>query len=172
MDNIVYYPEIELDIDYLIKLVSISKPVTGRPNHHRLVEDDVYMTSIRNKYMFLSPVYNVYVMPNGLPVHTDAGRKCTLNIPLVNYKDTLTIVYQHVDTETVYDSSKVVNELNSTDNLTELYRFELNRPILFNTTYPHEVVTNGKERISISWSLMSDITFDNAIKLFNECVQD
>ena len=172
MGGLIFYPNIDFDCSYLTQLVYTSKPIEGRPNHHRLVADDNYLVSIRERYNFLSPVYNVYVMPDGLSVHTDAGRKCTLNIPLVNCKDTLTIVYKSIDTETVYDSSKVVNKLNSTENLIELYRFELDRPMLFNTTYPHEVVTNGKERISISWSLMPDITFDEAVRLFNECEKD
>lgn len=169
MDGLIFYPNINLDNSYLTQLVYNSKPIVGRPNHHRLVADDSYMTTIRNKYKFLSPVYNVYTLPDGLPVHTDAGRKCTLNIPLLNCEDTVTIVYQPIESDTIRETDRVLDRFLSTDKLVEIYRFELTKPMLFNTTLPHEVVSNGKNRISISWSVMEDISFEEAVILFNEC---
>lgn len=167
MSNIVYFPKIDLDYDRLKKIATQSKPISGRPNHHRLVEEDEYMLSIRQKYDFLSPIYNLYKLPNGLPVHVDAGRKCTLNIPLFNTDNSQTIVYEHSDEKTNLIEDRVFHQFNNSTGLVEIYRFTLNRPTLFNTTWPHEVRSNGQMRISISWSLLSHISFEEAVELFN-----
>ena len=173
MDDLIFYPKIDLDYDYLRNLVYTSKPIEGRPNHHRLVEDDEYMTMVRNKYSFLSPIYNVYRMKGGLPVHVDAARQCTLNIPLVNTENSTTIVYEPVASETIRDAMTVIHIITDRTNLVETLRFSLDRPTLFNTTVPHEVVQQGNdERISISWSISSEYSFEEAVKLFSECEQD
>lgn len=173
MDDLIFYPKIDLDYAYLKELVHSSKPIEGRPNHHRFVEDDEYMTMIRNKYSFLSPIYNVYRMTGGLPLHIDAARQCTLNIPLVNTENSTTIVYEPVTKETIHDVMTVIHIITDRTNLVEKLRFTLDRPTLFNTSVPHEVVQlGGEERISISWSVSSMYSFDEAVKLFNECEQD
>ena len=170
MDRLIYHPIIDLDYAYLKELVHSSKPIEGRPNHHRLVSDDSYMVSIKERYPFLSSIYNVYRMTSGLPLHIDAGRQCTLNIPLVNTENSTTIVYEPVTSNTVHDTKTVIHVITDRENLVETLRFSLDRPTLFNTTVPHEVVQQGsEERISISWSISSEYSFDEAIKLFNEC---
>jgi hypothetical protein len=170
--DLIYYPKIDLDYEYLRNLVYTSKPIEGRPNHHRLVSDDEYMTTIRNKYTFLSTIYSVYRMVDGLPVHVDAARQCTLNIPLVNTENSTTIVYEPIVSETVHDRNTVIHIIPDRDKLIETFRFTLDRPTLFNTTMPHEVVQHSGERISISWSVSAEIGFEEAIQLFSECEQD
>jgi hypothetical protein len=173
MNNVVYYPKIEFDYDYLTKLVYTSLPIHGRPEHHRKVEHDEYMYNLRKKYPFFSSIYGVYRMTTGLPLHVDAGRQCTLNIPLSNCDTSQTVVYEPIDKSTVYDSSKVIHEISDRNNLVEIFRFSLNKPTLFNTTLPHEVVVkNNDERVSISWSISSDISFEECIRLFNGYEQD
>jgi hypothetical protein len=173
MVDLIYYPKIDLDYDYLKQLVYSSTPIEGRPNHHRLVEDDEYMTMLRNKYSFLSPIYNVYRMKGGLPLHVDAARQCTLNIPLVNTEYSTTIVYEPVSSDTLHDAKTVIHIITDRTNLVETLRFSLDRPTLFNTTVPHEVVQrDSEERISISWSISSEFSFEQAMKLFSECEQD
>lgn len=167
MKNLVYFPKIEFDIEYLKKLAFESKRILGRPNHHRLVSDDSYLSGIKEKYWFLSPIYNVYKFTE-LPIHIDAGRNCTLNIPLTNTEFTETIVYEKVKTDFTYIADAVLHRLDNTSNLKFLYKFSLCRPTLFNTTFPHQVMCNGYERISISWSVLSQYTFHQAINFFKE----
>ena len=83
------------------------------------------------------------------------------------------IVYESINKDTMFDPSKVIHEITDRTNLVEVFRFTLRKPTLFNTTFPHEVVLkNSDERISISWSVSSDISFEQCKQLFNAYGQD
>ena len=162
----------DFDIKQLQEIFSRRQhDVLGDPqyeNYHRLVIDEPYMQSIRNEYAFLSSIYNIYEFDGGIPAHIDQDRKCTLNFPLWNCADTSTVVYEIPKTNTaddrwMYPLSYPVD----TSQCEELYRFELNQPLLFNVEYPHEVVVpaNSAPRISISWSI-DEMSFASTRKVF------
>jgi hypothetical protein len=169
-NEFVYELDIDLDMDYITKLVlkKQDETVQGKARHHRMVFDDPYMTSIYQKYPLLSPVYNIYPLPAnmGLPLHIDTDRSCAFNIPIQGTEGTDTIFYETVGPlVTVYDTKRIYDLVKSP--IIEKFRHTLIRPLLINNSKPHKV-TNNKDtmRITLSWSLNKDITFEQAIEHF------
>jgi hypothetical protein len=143
--------------------------VNGRASHHRMVHDDPYMMSIQNQYPLLSNVYNIYpLLPHcGIPLHIDSSRSCALNIPIRGTEDTYTIFYKEDGPlKLEYDDKRIYNLVKSP--VVEVFRSTLTKPLLINNTIPHKV-TNHKNtmRLTLSWSLQLDVTFQQAIECFN-----
>lgn len=172
-NNFIQELNINLDIEYITNLVmnKQNETVNGRPTHHRLVADDPYMTSLKNKYPLLSSVYNIYPLPpyKGIPLHIDRDRSCAFNIPIQGTENTHTIFYKADNIILEYDDKRIYDLIKSP--VTEVFRNTLIRPSLINNTIPHEV-TNDKDtmRITLSWSLQKGVTFQQAIECFNEPV--
>lgn len=170
-NNFIYELSIDLDIEYITKLVfkKQKETISGKASHHRLVSDDPYMSSLLNKYPLLSPVYNIYNLPPYLkiPLHIDTDRSCAFNIPIQGTENTHTIFYNGDNIKLEYDSNRIYDLVKSP--VTEVFRNTLIRPLLINNTIPHEV-TNDKDtmRITLSWSLQKGVTFQQAIECFNE----
>jgi hypothetical protein len=172
-NEFIYELGIDFDLDYIKDLVLNKKPnkVPGLADHHRRVRDDEYMTSLKEKYPCLSEIYNIYVLPKGLgiPMHIDKDRKSALNIPIQGTESTDTVFFKvEGDLEIVYDEKRIYNLVKSS--VSEVFRNTLSRPLLINNSIPHRVVNRDLEniRISVSWSMLPDVTFDEAIKIFNE----
>lgn len=165
-----YELDIELDMEYLTKLI-ISKQdekILGKASHHRLVSDDAYMTSLKQRYPLLSPVYNIYPLPPHIeiPLHVDTDRSCAFNIPIQGTAGTYTIFYETIgDLVTEHDSRRIYDLIKSP--VKEVFRNTLARPLLINNSIPHKV-TNDKDtmRITLSWSLQKGVSFDQAIECF------
>jgi hypothetical protein len=171
MNEYIYYPKILLDFYYLRNLVERQKDsIPGMERHHRRVEDDSYMTSIRNMIPILSPVYNIYNFGPNKPLrpHIDADRMAALNIPLSNTEGTHTILYDSVNTIEEYDNTLIINNIINIDNIVERFRFTLDRPTIINTKKIHAVThdTQTNNRVTISWGFLSDVTFDDAVNFF------
>ena len=172
-NEFVYELDINLDLDYITKLVLKKQDETvkvepvwpdiwianrdgfvkGKTGEHRSALDDPYMASIQQKYPLLSPVYNIYIVPAkiGIPLHIDKIRSCALNIPIQGTKGTDTIFYDSVESPAI-----------------EKFRHTLIRPLLINNgPKPHEV-TNNKDtmRITLNWSLNKGVTYEQAIEHF------
>lgn len=170
--NIVYFPKIDFDYDILREIANSPKnPSTELLRHHRKVDDYPYLVEIRKRYPFLSDIINVHRMVVDTPIHVDTGRNCTLNIPLMNTETSETITYEGEIFETAFASNSNYNKVIS-GNLTEIHRFTLDRPTLFNTTLPHAVNINNQVRLTLGWTIPRPITFEEAILLFNEYEQD
>jgi len=173
-NKFVYELDIDLDMEYITNLVmnKQNESVKGRAGHHRMVKDDPYMASLLNRYPLLSPVYNIYPMPPhiGIPLHIDTDRSCALNIPIEGTENTHTIFYSAgEDIVLEHDSKRIYDLVKSPVN--EVYRHTLIRPLLINNTTPHEVTNNkNSKRITISWSFQKGVTFEQAIRCFNEPV--
>jgi hypothetical protein len=102
----------------------------------------------------------------GLPLHIDTDRSCAFNIPIQGTEGTDTIFYETVGPlVTVYDTKRIYDLVKSP--IIEKFRHTLIRPLLINNSKPHKV-TNNKDtmRITLSWSLNKDITFEQAIEYF------
>jgi hypothetical protein len=138
-------------------------------------EDDIYLTSIRNIFPCLSPQFTIlrYKQNQGLPVHIDKARNCTLNIPLANCENTITTFYENIDSRE-YDISdhpagKSGNIIVIKNKLDEVFNFTMITPVLFNTSIPHSVMNYGeKERIMLTWPLTLNYMFETAIDIFND----
>jgi hypothetical protein len=169
-NNYIKELDIDLDYEYIYNLVKQKQFETleGRASHHRNVFDDPYMTNIHEKFPFLSQTYNIYTMTSGIgfPIHIDAKRKCTLNIPIIGTEYSETIFYKCIGIpELKFDPSRIYNEV--TSGVEETFRFTLVRPVLFNTTIPHKVeLQDGHERVILSWSLNPEYDFEMSKRLF------
>lgn len=167
----IYELDIDLDMKYVADLVMKKQheSIAGRAKHHRMVRDDSYMISIKDRYPLLSDVYNIYVMPayTEIPLHIDAGRSCAFNIPIQGTEGTNTIFYEEAGPLiSEYDDKRIYNLVKSPVN--EVFSNTLLKPLLINNTTPHEVVNNKDTvRIILSWSLMKGVTFKQAIECFN-----
>jgi hypothetical protein len=170
-NQFVYELNIDLDMEYITNMVmnKQKETVDGRAVHHRLVKDDPYMLSILKQYPLLSPVYNIYPLPAhiGIPLHIDTDRSCALNIPIKGTEDTHTIFYDGENINLEYDEKRIYDLVKSPVN--EVFRHTLIRPLLINNTTPHEVTNNkNSKRITVSWSFQKGVTFEQAIRCFNE----
>lgn len=165
MNDIIHELDIGLDITKLISAANNLPQIDGFPNHHRLVANDEYLSEIKQKYNFLSPVVNVYKFISGqcLPIHIDADRLCCINIPICNTEHSSTIFYdKSSDIKLEYDSRRIL--YNVIGDTKECFRFTLSKPTLINTTYPHSVINNNEStRVILSWSILKPITFKQAI---------
>jgi hypothetical protein len=169
-NEFIYELDIDLDMEYITNLV-LSKQdevIEGKAKHHRMVSDDVYMSSIQKRYPLLSPVYNIYPLPPyiGIPLHIDTDRSCAFNIPIRGTEETYTIFYETVEPiETVYDTKKIYDLVKSS--VVEKFRHTLVKPLLINNSKPHKVTNNKNTmRITLSWSLNKGVTFEHAMECF------
>jgi hypothetical protein len=175
MDQFIYETKIKLDYNYLKSLALIPTDLAVRYNnskieHHRLVEKDQYMTSIRHKLPFLSAKYNVYKTSEmrPIPLHIDAERNAAFNIPILNTEKSSTIFYEKSEElELEYVPDRLYNLVKSKIN--EVFRFTLLTPTVINNSVPHKVVTRSMEpRIIISWSISKEYSFFEAVEMFKE----
>jgi hypothetical protein len=166
-NNFIHELNLNIHNDHLKQLLSDDRVFDETHPHHRLVKNVDFLSKIKDHYPFLSPIFNIYKFESGQTVrtHIDAGRYCTINIPICNTKDSFTIFYEKEESaELEYDTRRILNYVNSP--VKELFRFTLCRPTLMNTTYPHSVINYGKEtRMILSWSILKPITFDECSSL-------
>lgn len=163
--------DIDLDMEYLTDLVMKKQDasVKGRADHHRMVCDDLYMMSIQNRYPLLSDVYNIYPLPPycEIPLHIDSSRSCAFNIPIQGTENTYTVFYEEAGPlKLEYDEKRIYNLVRSP--VKEVFKHTLLRPLLINNTTPHKVINNKNTmRLTLSWSLTTNVTFQQAIECFN-----
>ena len=180
MNNYIKPLKLSLNFDYLLNLAldTLSKnsvPGTYDIKAFRKCEDDEYLTSIRNIFPCLSPYFTIlrYRQNQGLPVHVDKARNCTLNIPLANCENTITTFYESMNLHE-YDISdhsagKSGNIIVIKNKLKEVFSFTMTTPVLFNTSIPHSVMNHGeKERIMLTWPLTLQYNFEMGLDIFND----
>ncbi len=170
MNPYIFCPIIDLDYNELNLIVErqTNMPINDIHTHHRIVEHEPYLRELRQKYPILSGTYNLYEMVIPLRPHIDIDRQAALNIPIRNSETTVTTFYNNADTEGNYDLPKVLDSFNLSD-LTPVYCYRLNSPIIINTKIPHGVrnVSSVNKRTSISWSFLPEVTFEQAVKYFS-----
>jgi hypothetical protein len=170
-NEFIYELDINLDMEYITDLVikKQNKSIKGKASFQRIVKDDPYMLLLLNQYPLLSDFYNIYpLMPYcEIPLHIDASRNCAFNIPIQGTENTYTIFCETVGPiKLEYNEQKIYNLVKSP--IKEVFRNTLTRPLLINNTIPHKVI-NEKDsvRLTLSWSLLPNITFQQAIEFFN-----
>jgi hypothetical protein len=164
---------LDLDMPYLRKLVleTDHPAIEGLHPHQRLVELDDYMRSLKERFPFLSAMYNIYDCHPGvdIPLHVDAARDCAFNIPIIGTEDSHTIFYKTIDgEESEFSPSRVYNIITSP--VEETFRFTLTKPTLINNTVPHAVKTGNQRRVIISWSVVKQYSFEKAKELFKKTI--
>lgn len=169
-NDFIYETCIDLDITYLKKMVAEQKPADGLASHQRYVNTDPYLRSIKDTLPFLSPIFNIYsTRPRaGIVLHTDAKRKCALNVPIANTVSSFTSFYEYAEEPSVvYNEKNVYYEIKSKVN--EVFKFSLTRPVVINNSAPHSVQNWGTEdRVIISWSMDENISFLEATEFFKK----
>lgn len=169
-NKFIYEINFDIDINYLRKIIEDNYSIPNMPKHHRLVKNDSYLTELKEKFPFLSPVFNVYKFEAGRVVapHIDGDRFCAINIPILNTENSYTSFYK-VDNNAVldYDEQRILYEVKG--NISEEFTFKLSRPTLINTTIPHGVKNNGDStRIIMSWSVLKPLTFDECSNILKD----
>jgi hypothetical protein len=160
-----FYPDIDLDLDQLREIVlrRVSDASVDLKPHQRLVEHEPYLVELRNRYPFLSTLYNIYLTGAGrdIPVHIDSGRNCALNIPIHNTEDTHTVFYSVEDAGDVTNIEKYVFDFVKSKTQ-EIYRFTLTQPTVMNTKIPHSVIGHPwHDRIVMSWSVEGNVSYQD-----------
>jgi hypothetical protein len=171
-----YIKELDIPLDYeYLKQLSLNKQenlIPGHRDNHRLVSANKYLSKIREKIPYLSPIYNVNHMPanNLFPIHIDGDRPCALNIPIENTENSFTTFYEIRDNmEMVYDDYRILHAIKTP--LEEKFRFTLIRPTIIDTSVPHGVIHTGTgERLIISWGFMKNVDFKKVCELFSDDV--
>lgn len=160
----IFYPNMILDLDKIKAIVERRQrdTIPGMATHHRLVEDEPYLTELKNQYPFLGPIYNIYRTAAGYvtPIHICPGRSCALNIPITYTEDSHTVFYEiPEDTNPQYNKTRIYQVINS--GAVEVFRYTLTEPVIMNTLLPHGVFSGKKEeRVIMSWSIGFDYSYD------------
>jgi hypothetical protein len=166
----IFTPNLDLNLDTIQEIVlrNIATRIPGMASHHRSVKEEPYLQTIHEKYPFLSGVYNIFdtKWDYVTPVHLDANRNCTLNIPVDNVQGSYTVYYKLEEPiVSEYIPKRVYHIIRS--KYTESYRFTLDQPTVINTKIPHNIIHNNttKDRIIMSWSINSNYTFEDIKKI-------
>ena len=141
----------------------------------RRVDDNKYMLSIKKKYPWLSNYYNIYNIPydKNFDLHIDAGRKCALNFPIENTKNSTTIFYKFKNNNYNYENNTISEEFRSWhfdhNDVVETYRCTILHPVIFNTSVPHEVVNHNQTgyRVMLSWAVVGGLSYEDIIAVEN-----
>jgi hypothetical protein len=161
--------KLDLDVNYFCNLVlRLNEGLEVHKLRFNAMED-AYTQSIYQKYPCLSPIINIYrISPNWtLEMHVDSNRQCALNIPIRNTKNTDTVFYEFAE-EPILEHDSVKKVYNVKSKVVESFRFSMNNPVLINTVgSPHAVINHTDDyRITMSWSMKPEITFDQAKSIF------
>jgi hypothetical protein len=172
-NNYVYELDLDIDLNYIKQLIlgnQFDKNGNKKLNdHQRVVSEDNYLTSIRDKFKFLGPIYNTYYLypNNNIPPHVDAKRNCALNIPVCFTELSDTVFYKFTTPPILeYNENRVYHSIKS--DIIEDFKFSLIRPALINNTIPHGVTNRNVSglRAILSWSISSSFTFEQAREIF------
>jgi hypothetical protein len=169
-NDYIFIPTLDLDTELIKDIVkrNINVQVPGMATHHRLIKNESYLEKIKEKYYFLSSVYNIYDTRWDYitPVHIDSNRYCALNIPIENVEGSYTVYYElHNELISNLIPSRAYSTVESEK--IEKFRFTLDRPTIINTKIPHNIIHNNTKnnRIIMSWSVNENYTFDDVKKI-------
>lgn len=160
-------------MDFDLKLLqeiatrNIDKLYPDLKTHQRKIDDEPYLVKLREKYPFLSRLYNVYTTSAGYltPIHICPGRGCALNIPVIYTEDSHTIFYELKGDVCKKYSEERIYEIIESDAV-EVYRYTLDSPVIMNTQLPHGVVGGPKRsRTIMSWSIELDYDYETVKSL-------
>ena len=156
-----------------IALRNLNDVQEGLAFHQRRTETEPYLMELRERYPFLSPLYNISTSPPGwiTPIHYDSGRNCAINMPVSYMEDSYTTFYDVVEPiEAEFIPFKVYHEIKS--RVEKRFEFTLEHPILINNTMPHGVVGGPlKDRTILSWSISSKFRFEEIKEILKDAIR-
>lgn len=156
-EKYIFKPNMELDIPILKEIVfrNLHSRETDLATHQRYVDKEPYLNQLREKYPFLSRLYNIYPTAPGytVPIHICPNRGCALNIPIQYTEDSYTVFYEPKEELSMsYSVPRIYHIIES--EMKEVYRYTLEHPVIMNTKLPHGVFGGPKiTRIILSWSI-------------------
>lgn len=159
-EKYIFRPNLELDISKLTEIVfrNLNLMEPDLATHQRYTDKESYLTELRERYPFLSKIYNIYPTPPGykVPIHICPNRGCALNIPIQYTEDSHTIFYEpKEEIKMIYDVPRIYHIIES--DMVEVYRYTLEYPVIMNTKLPHSVSGGPKmTRIILSWSIVPE----------------
>jgi hypothetical protein len=164
-NKFIHETNFDFDLKYIRNIV-LSK--SKDKSHQNNVNQDSYLSELQKCYPFLSPTYNIYVTkPFGIiSPHVDAARNVALNIPISGTEGSQTIFYDYIQEPVFYNSDFYVAKFINSKQIKEVYKFELRRPTLIDTTLPHSVKASKYERIILSWSTLPEYKLQDLISKF------
>lgn len=168
-NQFIYETNFEFDSQLLNNSLAIKQHNNGLRYFqypHNLTD---YTKQIKEQFVFLSPVFNVYKsIPNLVgPIHIDSHRSAALNIPIYGTENSSTIFYKHMSNlDMIYNPLQFYHLIRS--QVDECFRFTLSRPTFINTTYPHSVINGPTPRAILSWSVNPEYTFEDIIQLLDD----
>ena len=159
-EQYIFRPNMELDISKLKEIVfrnlKIREPDLA--THQRHTSKEPYLLELKERYPFLSNLYNIYPTPAGytVPIHICPNRGCALNIPIQYTEDSYTVFYEPKEELNMsYSVPRIYHIIES--EMTEVYRYTLTEPVIMNTKLPHGVFGGpAMTRIILSWSIDPD----------------
>jgi hypothetical protein len=163
----IFIPNMDLDISKLKEIVfrNLYNRESTLATHQRYVDKEPYLLELRERYPFLSRLYNIYPTPPGyiVPIHICPNRGCALNIPIQYIEESYTVFYEPKDKlEMTYSVPRIYHIIES--EMVEVYRYTLTQPVIMNTKLPHGVFGGPKmTRIIMSWSI--DPEYEDTKKL-------
>lgn len=142
-----------------------------------IVDDYEYLKSIRARFPLLKPFIKLLKFEAGtIPIHIDAQRNCTLNIPIKNCNEkTVTSFYadyKPVEKSFEYFGSAEPRVWHSNEYITyieggvKIFEFSLTRPALMDTHTAHGIVNNSNSHRLI-WSWTYDGSYEDAVRVFS-----
>jgi hypothetical protein len=178
----VYYPPIDLDFNELEQIVFnvngifvsdlqelrwlVYTPLKSSEllAYQREVDRYPYLTEVRKKIPILGPIFNIYILKPEeiIKTHVDSNRLSALNIPIKNTTGASTFFYKEIPNKKYHVKRTTFDLVDTGD---ELFRFNMDRTVLFNTTIPHKVINHQPNyRIMISWGFTC--SFEEAVQFF------
>ena len=170
-EKYIFKPNIDLDISKIKEIVfrNLHKLNPNLATHQRYVHEEPYLVELKEKFPFLSKLYNIYPTPPGytVPIHICPSRGCALNIPIQYTDDSYTVFYEPKDElEMTYNVPRIYHVIDS--EMIEVYRYTLTEPVVMNTLLPHGVFGGPKmTRIIMSWSI--DTGYEETRELVGMC---
>jgi hypothetical protein len=158
-EKYIFIPSIKIDIDNIKEIVfrNLNKSYPDLASHQRRVSEEPYLQELKEKYTFLSDLYNIYPTPpnHTVPIHICPSRGCALNIPIQYTDNSYTVFYEpKEELKTTYVIPRIYHIIES--EMTETYRYTLDEPVVMNTLLPHGVFGGPKmTRIIMSWSIVT-----------------
>jgi hypothetical protein len=154
------------DTTEFISIIDNLKP-SGLRSHQQYAIDYNYTNQLYQKHKsILGNIWNYYLLkPNtGFPVHIDAKRTATLNIPLYGHQGSVTSFYEMPTGNLTYSDKLIGYEFEN--NVNKTFEFTLTTPSFVRVNVPHSIMAGKQHRLILSWGLVCD--FDEAKNYFKK----
>jgi len=156
-----------------IALRNLNDVQEGLAFHQRRTETEPYLLELRERYPFLSPLYNISTAPAGyvVPIHFESNRNCAINVPVSYMEDSFTSFYEPLEPiNSEFIPFKVYHEVKT--KVKKVFSYTMTHPVLINNTLPHDVVGGPlKDRTILSWSISPKFRFEEIKEILKDAIR-